>query len=37
MLETIDYRNLRYQGDMQNDRPHGVGIAYDVDQLFCLA
>lgn len=22
---------------MQNDRPHGVGIAYDVDQLFCLA
>lgn len=37
MLDIIDYRNLRYQGETKNDRPHGLGIIIDYTHLFCLA
>ena len=36
-MKCIDYRNARYQGDTHLHRPHGVGIAIDINHLFCLA
>lgn len=37
MLGRIDFRNARYQGEISNNRPHGLGIAIDNNHLFCLA
>jgi hypothetical protein len=37
MFETCDYRNSRYQGEMMDNLPHGIGIAFDYNHLFCLA
>lgn len=37
MLGLIDYRNLRYQGEVHDNLPHGLGILMDYNHLFCLA
>jgi hypothetical protein len=37
MLPAINYRNGRYQGQIKDKLPHGVGILIDKDYLFCLA
>ena len=37
MLDIIDYRNLRYQGETKDNQPHGLGIIIDYNHLFCLA
>ncbi len=37
MLETLDYRNARYQGEVKNEQPNGLGIIIDYNYLFCLA
>lgn len=36
MLDIIDYRNLRYQGETKDDKPHGVGMIIDYRWIFCL-
>lgn len=37
MLGAIDFRNARYQGEIENQLPHGLGIVIDQSLLFCLA
>lgn len=37
MFEIVDYRNLRYQGEMMHYVPHGIGVVFDYNHLFCLA
>jgi hypothetical protein len=37
MLDFIDFRNVRYQGDIHNQHPHGIGILFDHQGLFCIA
>lgn len=37
MFQIIDYRNGRYQGELLNQQPHGIGIFMDRDFLFCIA
>lgn len=37
MFEIRDFRNARYQGEMQNGQPNGIGIVIDYNYLFCLA
>ena len=36
MQPVIDYRNGRYQGETQNQLPHGVGFFIDKNFLFCI-
>ena len=36
-MQCIDFRNARYQGQIQELQPHGVGITIDDNHLFCLA
>ncbi len=44
MTEIIDFRNAKYQGQILNGLPHGLGISLftlgimiDYKNLFCLA
>lgn len=37
MNPIIDFRNGRYQGQLKNQLPHGIGIFIDKNYLFCLA
>lgn len=37
MFPVIDYRNGRYQGQIKNQSPHGLGIFIDKNFMFCLA
>lgn len=36
-LESIAYRNAKYQGFSYNSQKDGLGIILDVDFLFCLS
>ena len=36
-MECIDFRNARYQGQIKNNKPHGIGVSIDRNHLFCLA
>lgn len=37
MLGRLDYRNLRWEGQLQAGVAQGIGIAMDHNRLFCLA
>lgn len=37
MYPIIDYRNCRYQGQIKNNLPDGIGIILDANQMFCMA
>ena len=37
MTDFIDFRNARYQGEVRDRKPHGIGITIDNNHLFCLA
>ncbi len=37
MLDFKDYRNARYQGRTVNNKPEGIAIVIDINNLFCLS
>lgn len=37
MFNFIDFRNAVYQGQMQDGKPHGIGVLIDNKLLFLLA
>jgi hypothetical protein len=37
MLSIQDYRNGRYQGQLKNKQPHGIGIFMQINLTFVIA
>lgn len=37
MSTIIDFRNGRYQGEIKNKLPDGVGIFFSIDLIFIIA
>ena len=36
MHPIIDFRNARYQGQIKNQLPDGIGIMIDKNYMFCI-